>query len=63
MGEGSGRREDGGEKINGRVNRGGAGGLALVDDLMGVNGWCNNMCPLVLLIFIREMPEQKEIGG
>jgi len=61
--EGSGRREDGGEEINRRVDRGGACSLALIDDLMAVNSRCNNMCPLVLLIFIREMPKQTEIEG
>jgi len=56
--EGSGGRKDGGEDVNWRVHRRGAGGFSLIDDFRAaLNSRCDNMCPLVLLVFIGEVPE------
>ena len=46
------------------MDRGRAQSLALINDVMVVlNHRCDNVCPLVLLIFIREMPKQTETEG
>jgi hypothetical protein len=57
VGEGSGRREDGGEDAKRKVGRGRATSLALIDSR------CDDMRPFVPLVFIREMPNSTETRG
>lgn len=62
--ERSGGREDGGEDVNRRVHRRRTSGLAFIDDLWAVfNSRCDNVRPLVLLVFIGEMPKKIETRG
>ena len=59
--ERGGRREDGGENVKWRVDRGGASRLALINDILTVlNSRCDNVCPLVVLFSIGVMPMKRQ---
>ena len=64
VGEGSGRREDGGEDVKRGVGRGRTVGLTPIDNLPAVEGnRCDDMRPFGSLVFIGGMPSSTETRG
>jgi len=56
VGKGGGRREDGSEDVERRMDWGRTCGFALIDDLLTVpDSWCDNMRPFILLVSVGEM--------